>query len=190
MQSVLVGCHVTRSSNIAKQNRAAPTNPLANVYRTSDGRFISLFMVVSDRYWEGFCHAVGRSDLIVDERFSDSENRRLNSEACVEALDGLFAERTLEEWKTALSAQDGQWDVVQLPGETLTDLQAWENGYIQSVDYGEFRVPLVSGPVQFEGIPGVLGRAPELGASTDELLLEHGVTEERLIELKLEGVIT
>jgi crotonobetainyl-CoA:carnitine CoA-transferase CaiB-like acyl-CoA transferase len=190
MQSVLVGCHVTRSSNIAKQNRAAPVNPLANVYQTSDGRFISLFMVVSDRYWEGFCHAVGRPELIVDERFSDSESRRVNSEACVEVLDGLFSEHTLEEWKTALSGQDGQWDAVQLPGETLTDPQALENGYLQNVDYGGFTVPLVSGPVQFDGIPGVLRRAPELGASTDELLLESGVTQERLIELKLEGVIT
>ncbi|MDZ4278679.1 MAG: CoA transferase, partial [Dehalococcoidia bacterium] len=44
----------------------APPNPLVGIYRTADQRMIMLNMLQGDRYWEPFCRAIAREDLIAD----------------------------------------------------------------------------------------------------------------------------
>lgn len=191
MQPAIAGAHASGREQLPPLDRQRPANPLWNVYRTADGRFVTLSMLEGDRYWPGFCIAVGRPALVADERFADAAARSGNIEACVELLDAIFAEHPLEEWKRILGGQDGPWSVTQTPRAALDDIQATVNDYLQWVKYDNgASLPLVSAPAQIDGRAPTLGAAPGHGADTDEVLLEAGLTWDDLLRLKVAGAIT
>jgi crotonobetainyl-CoA:carnitine CoA-transferase CaiB-like acyl-CoA transferase len=191
MQASTVACHVADLEVLPAFNRLRPGNPLANTYRTADGRFISLAFLEADRYWPGFCAAVGRPELVEDERFSDATRRLDNVTECVSLIDEIFAARTLEEWISVLSRQEGQWSVIRGVREAIDDEQAHINGYVQHVKYDNGAVlPLVSAPVQFDEEPPVLRPGPEHAADTDEVLLGAGLTWDDLMSLKESNAIS
>jgi crotonobetainyl-CoA:carnitine CoA-transferase CaiB-like acyl-CoA transferase len=191
MQPAIAGAHVSGQEQLNPLDRRRPANPLWNVYRTADGRFVTLSMLEGDRYWPGFCIAAGHPELAVDERFIDGAARLANIEECVELLDGIFAERTLAEWKEILGGQEGPWSVTQTPRDALDDEQALSNDYLQWVKYDNgASLPLVNAPAQIDGRPATLRAAPGHGADTDEVLLEAGLTWDDLLRLKVAGAIT
>jgi crotonobetainyl-CoA:carnitine CoA-transferase CaiB-like acyl-CoA transferase len=117
-------------------------------------------------------------------------SRREHGAECVEELDKEFAKRTYEEWKTLLRELDAPWAPVQSVAELLDDPQVSANGYIGDVIIeGEpaYRLPAV--PVQFDGRPPPLRRAPEHGEDTEGLLLEAGYGWEEITSLKEAGVV-
>src|SRR3546814_15438551 len=97
--------------------RAQISNPLVNTYRTQDGRFVSLCMLQSQRYWPGFCKVAERAELEHDPRFATAIDRARNVADCVAELDRLFAGRTLATCRERPAAQDGPWDVLQHVGD-------------------------------------------------------------------------
>jgi len=50
-------------------------------------------------------------------------------------------------------------------------------------------LPLVTSPVQFDGVRGQASRAPELGEHTEAVLLELGMTWDQISGLKDQGAI-
>ena len=191
MQPTIAGVHASGQEKLAPLDRRRPANPLWNVYRTGDGHFVALSLLEGDRYWPGFCVAIGRSDLLVDERFADSAARTANTEECVDLLDAIFAEHPLEEWKRILGGQEGPWSVTHTPRAALDDAQAQANDYLQWVKYDNgATLPLVSAPAQIDGRPAPLRAAPGHGADTDEVLLEAGLSWDDLLRLKVAGAIT
>ncbi|MCU1344421.1 MAG: hypothetical protein JWL70_687 [Acidimicrobiia bacterium] len=190
MQPGIVGGTLAGVNELPKVTRLAVPNPLVNNYRTSDDRHVALCMLQAQRYWPGFCTAIGRPDLIDDPRFVDDAARSANLRECVATLDEVFATKPLDEWRTALLTQPGQWDVVQQAGELTRDPQALANNYVQDVDYGDGRVlKMVSSPVQYDRQALKAGPAPDLGAHNDEVLLEKGFTEEEILNLRVAGVV-
>ena len=174
----------------ASSGRGPLVNPLVGSYRTKDGRHISLVFLQPDRYWPDFCRVIGRPELADDARFADMASRRENAEACVAELDREFASRTFDEWKTVLARLDAPWAPVQSVAELLDDPQVVANGYIGDVVVdGEtaYRLPAV--PVQLDGRPPPLRRAPEHGEDTEALLLEAGYGWEQITALKESGVV-
>ncbi len=191
MQSTIAGSYVTDREQLPRGDRRHPGNPLANVYRTADDRFVFLAMLEADRYWPGFCHAVERPEWIDDPLLATAKTRYRNIETCVRLLDELFAEHPLAHWKSALDSQEGQWSVVQSPRDTLTDQQAWDNGYFSMVGYDNgARLPLVPAPVQFDEATTELRPAPGHGQHTDEVLRACGYSDEDILNLKIGGAIT
>lgn len=190
MSPSFVGANMIGEDDLPKHPREAAASPLSNTYRTSDGRFIALEILQSDRYWPQFCQAIGRPDLIDNPRFATLAARSANSSECIVELDKTFATRDLAHWVELLSKQDGQWEVVTRLGEINDDEQAWANGYLQDVDYGNGReIRLIPAPVQFGLEPPVLRPAPELGAQTEEVLMELGLDWDRITALKQSAVI-
>lgn len=190
MQRTIMQANAQGVDVLPKANRHAPSNPLVNVYKTSDGRFLSLCMLQGQRYWPGFCKAAGRLDLIEDTRFSTAEARMANIGVCVAELDALFARHTLAEWRLMLAAQDGQWEVVQHVGEIKDDPQVQANGYMQPVEYdGDRTLNMVSAPVQFDGASLAARPAPQLGADSDDVLSQLGYDEQAILDLKVSGAV-
>lgn len=176
--------------NFPRPEKDKPHNVLVNNYRTKDGRFLALCMLQADKYWGRLCEVAGRPDLGADPRFADANARKENLDACVAELKALFASKTLAEWRGILAQQEGQWDVVQHVGEMKDDVQARANGYLQTVDYGDgTTIPLVSVPMQFDGAPLPARRSPDLGADSDAILESLGYDEDRIIDLKVQGVV-
>jgi crotonobetainyl-CoA:carnitine CoA-transferase CaiB-like acyl-CoA transferase len=164
-------------------------NPVVNIYRTRDQRFVQLVFLQSDRHWPELCAALGRDDLINDPRFATADARAANSVECQEELDREFGSRTFDELRPVLAATTGIWSPIQEAAALLDDPQAIANGYLRPIDATGGPLQVVANPVVFDETQPDLERAPELGEHTDETLLELGYDWDALIDLKARGVI-
>jgi crotonobetainyl-CoA:carnitine CoA-transferase CaiB-like acyl-CoA transferase len=178
-------------SKMPSFDRHEVPNPIVNTYRTGDGRFLSLIMLQSDRYWAEFVTKIGHPELVDDERFANAAARAENRRACVETLDEIFATRDFDEWRRVLMDVEGVWAPVETAGELLEDPQVVDNGYVREVvaqSGTTFR--MVPSPLQFDEAPPDLTRAPDHGEHTDEVLQELlGLDTDQLLELKVKGAI-
>jgi formyl-CoA transferase len=170
--------------------RRAP-NPITNSYPTSDGRWLYLVCLQSDRYWQELCAVVERPDLAADERFVDMVARAKNSEACVAELEKTFVAAPLAVWQERLRSFTGVWAPCLTPAEVHEHVAVQANGYLPEVvtnDGSTYRLP--SPPAQFGGVPSQpRGPAPELGQHTEEILLELGHDWDHIGELRAAGAL-
>jgi len=165
-------------------------NPLTGLYQTSDERFISLVMLQGFKYWPDFCRHLDREDLIEDERFSSHEKLSENAAAAGDIIREEIAKHTLAEWTAKFQTLQGQWAPVQNTVEVAADAQVRANGYITTSATKEGTAfELVSTPVQFDGDPATTRRAPEFNEHCEEILAEAGIDTERMLELKVAGVV-
>ena len=102
---------------------SAPTGPRTT--SSSPSRCLQGF-----KYWPGACRAIGREDLIADERFSSHEPLAANAGEAREILTAVFRAAPLGEWKERLDSFDGQWAVAQDTLEVTADPQVEANGYL------------------------------------------------------------
>jgi len=165
-------------------------NPLTGLYKTSDERFVSLVMLQGFHYWPDFCRHIDRADLIDDPRFDSVENLAANAGQAGDILRAEFAKYTLAEWTQKFQTLKGQWAPVQNSLEVAADPQVRANGYMTRATTREGTpFELVTTPVQFDESPAQTARAPEFNEHCDEILLEAGIDMERMIELKVAGVL-
>lgn len=190
MQRGIVQCTHDGTMRLQRPKSNLPNNPLVNTYRTADDRFVALCMLQAQRYWGRLCEVAGVPDLATDPRFADTAARRANLAACVGELDALFRSKPLAAWREILGRQDGQWDVVQHPGEMKDDAQVRANDYLQRVSHADGRaLDMVSVPMMFDNAALPTRLAPELGADSDAILADLGYDEDAVIGLKVAGVV-
>ncbi|MBW0106188.1 CaiB/BaiF CoA-transferase family protein [Pseudonocardia sp. KRD291] len=175
---------------IPRYNPADAPNALVNSYRTQDGRFVSLVMLESDRYWPELTTALGRPDLVTDPRFADHASRMRNNKEAIAEISALFGALSFAEAQEVLGRGRGAWAPVQTPLEVLDDPQVVANGYLNELkDANGTPFRLVPAPLQFNGETGDTRRAPVHGEHTDEVLGELGLDMDRILELKISGAV-
>lgn len=165
-------------------------NPLSYRYKTRDQRWIQLVFLQPDRFWPGFCHRMGLSELAHDERFDSTMKLIANAKEVAAILAKVFAEHDLAHWQKALEDEPGVWEIVANPLEVLNDRQVEPNGLMvtNTDDQGRaYRV--VAAPVQFNETTPAPSRAPEHGQHTEEILLELGWEWDDLADAKDAGAV-
>ena len=153
------------------------------IYESSDG-YITM-STVSDKEWEGFCTAVGRPELISDERFATSFARRQNMAERRELVGAEIAKRPAQELLQILDAQDVPCAPILSRQELLDHPQIVEGGTVdrQQVEgYGEVRQAIPAAQFQLTGSTLRLP-APKLGQHSLEILLDIGYSDSESIEL-------
>ncbi|MDO8616149.1 MAG: CoA transferase [Dehalococcoidia bacterium] len=176
---------------ILTYDRRHAINPIIDCYQAGDGRWFWLLLLQADRHWGDLCAALGREDLMGDERFANIETRRVNAPALVDELDAVFAGKSLAEWAEAFKAHNVWWAPVNQVQEVIKDPMVRAAGAFVDVptpDGGS--VPMVATPADFSTTRWQpRGIAPELGQHTEEVLLELGYDWDRIIALKEAGAI-
>ena len=165
-----------------QHDRSQPRNPLWNHYECSDGRWIFLVMIESDRYWPEFLEAIERTDLKADERFADAVARYKNSAALVVELRGIFSSKPLEHWRELFEKYRLIWAPVLTLAEAIHEPNAVARGTFPTVDHpdlGTFRT--VANPLRMSAhtMPGT-APAPMLGSDTASVCEEVGVDDETI----------
>jgi crotonobetainyl-CoA:carnitine CoA-transferase CaiB-like acyl-CoA transferase len=169
--------------------RREAVNPLANYFKTKDDRWICLVPRQGGSDWPNFCRAIGRVDLLEDDRFASGGGRRKHAAALVDVFDEAFAQFDFAAAARRLDAEDIAWAPVQTAAEAVADPQVHAAG-------GVVEIPLKSGgalrssaaPVRFPGADdGPKGPAPGFGEHTREVLAELGYSETEIDALYHSG---
>jgi crotonobetainyl-CoA:carnitine CoA-transferase CaiB-like acyl-CoA transferase len=153
------------------ESRHHNQSPLMNPYRAADGRWFFLTGLEADRHIGAVARALGRPDLLDDERFSSASAIRRNRTEFIALLDGIISERSLAEWAERFDREGVWWAPAQTPAEVVEDRQLLANDGFVDVEGGAVRS--VNGPVTFSGVARRDAvRVPELGEDSDEVLAE------------------
>jgi crotonobetainyl-CoA:carnitine CoA-transferase CaiB-like acyl-CoA transferase len=138
-------------------------------YATSDGRFI-LFQASEKAFFENFCRALGREDLLERDAGEEVGEHARNDLRLRAELADIFVTRTQEEWVAFFLEVD-------VPGVEHDHPIA-----------GPWR--LLGSPILTGAPPVAIGPAPETGEHTDEILREVlGYDDARIDALKATGVV-
>ena len=144
------------------------------IYESSDG-YITM-STVSDKEWAGFCTAVGRPELVDDERFATARARRQNIIARREIAGAEIVKRPTQELLQILDAQDVPCAPILSRQELLDHPQIEESGTIsrqQVGGFGEVRQAIPAARFQLTESTLRLP-APKLGQHSLEILAELG----------------
>jgi crotonobetainyl-CoA:carnitine CoA-transferase CaiB-like acyl-CoA transferase len=164
-------------------------NPLANFYRTKDGRWISLVPRQGSKDWPPLAKALGLEAMLTDDRFAGAKARKTNAPAFVAELDAAFAALDFEEAAKILDAIDMVWAPVQRAADVAGDPQAEAAGCFVETPDGQgatFRAP--AAPARFPGADdGPKGAAPRLGEHTDDVLRALNYTAAEIAALRKSG---
>jgi crotonobetainyl-CoA:carnitine CoA-transferase CaiB-like acyl-CoA transferase len=162
-----------------------------NLYRSADGTWIAL-SATSQRVFERLAAALGRPDLVGDQRFSDNTARIQHREELDAIIGEWMAARSQEEILDRLEESGAVAGPVYDIPRILCDPQYAERQDVIAVpdpDLGEIR--MVGVIPKFSETPGAVTHSgPRLGEHTREILGEWlGLDDDALQRLGEEGVV-
>lgn len=151
--------------------------PIANFFKTSDGRWITTVPRQGEADWAAFCRALGLTALIDDPRFNRARLRRENGPALVALCDAAFAQFTFAEIALRLDQESIVWSPMQTPAEAVTDPQLHAAGGIVRLQHDDGRfAQSPATPIRFDGhTDELLPRAPKPGEHSRAILEEAGL---------------
>jgi crotonobetainyl-CoA:carnitine CoA-transferase CaiB-like acyl-CoA transferase len=162
----------------------------ANVFRTGDGRYVTV-TGSTDSMFAANMRAIDRADLIADPRFATNRDRM----RCREELDAIFRaymeRRTLEEVLADFAREDGAIGPIYSVEQIFEDPQVQARQVVTSVPDEDF------GTVRMQNVVPRLTRNPgrirwaakDLGADTDRILADLGLSPEEIAAHRAKGII-
>jgi len=159
------------------------------VYDTSDGYVI--VSTVAQREWQGFCRAAERPEWLEDSRFQDTAGLVAHARERLEMMAEVLKTRTTEHWLDVLDKADVPCAPVLTRDDVHLHPQVQANGIVIEQDHPVVgRVRQARPAEQMDGTPSAISRpAPVLGQHTEEVLVEMGVSSQRIAELRASGVL-
>lgn len=176
------------------RQRSGNRNPYAapgNVYRTRDGKWCTL-AASSQSIFERLAEAIGRSDLLSDDRFLTNTERLANADVLDEIIGAWFADRDAEEACTTLDSYSVSAARVQTIEDLFADPQIHAQNMIVPVKDNEL------GEVRMQGVtpklsrtPGAVHRSgPALGEDNQQVFEDQlGLSEKDIAALRDKHVI-
>jgi CoA:oxalate CoA-transferase len=170
--------------------------PTTGMFVASDGARISLGVVQNNQF-AALCQAIGRPELIDDERFADllSRVKGDNARALRKLLADVFATRDGAHWERTLSLAGAPCGLVRDIGEVCEMVRENERGLVQPTRIPQ--APAASRPPSYVNAgfvfehdgPGTDAAAPVLGEHTREILEALDYSAAQIEELEQAGVV-
>ena len=155
-------------------DRLDASNPMSGpMYPCSDGRWVTLAMPDTDKYWPAFAEITGLD--VEDPRFNSHEKRcEENRIEMLHLLEGIFKAMPGSHWKAELGRMQLPADVIEKYAYPANDDAAHANRYIIDVDHAQTgSVKSLGFPVHMAAHPSQIRlSAPTPGQHTEEILGE------------------
>lgn len=161
------------------------------LFQTRDDRWFEAMISLEDNYFESLMKAIGRLDLLEDERFQAREGRYEHGHDIVREILQTFRESIFDDLRTGFIDNGIPFEPIYAAEDVPYDIQAHENGVLMKSDPEETGTDKVlSSPIFMEGEEKVEPRAyPDLGEHTNEILKELGFDDGAIEELRFQGVV-
>jgi formyl-CoA transferase len=171
--------------------REESPNALVNLYRTADGRYLFLLLLMDERDWPRFATTIGRPELLTDARFTTKPLRTQNAPALYREIAATLEKRPFAEWRDLLDRNDLTFGAMALTSEAPHDPQMDANRlFPQLTGAGVEGVRTVTSPIWIDGEEKVEPkRAPEIGQHTTAVLRELGYSPEAIEAMRGAGAI-
>ena len=167
--------------------RERPRSALGNMYRTADERWLSIAIVNEDKLWPLLCRAIGREELVADERFAATPSRRQNAAALTAIIEPILAARPWAHWHQALKEAGIPHSRIGRMQDLATDAQAVAARAVVATAIPEMPRTLAA-PFQLaSGAPRTAHAAPALGQHTDAILAAAGFAPAEIAALRAAG---
>ena len=145
----------------------------------------------TDKLWERFLGAIGREDLLEDERFAGNNKRMENLEALEQELEKTLQTAPSEEWVEKIIAAGVPAGPILDYEQVLSDPHTIAREMVIEIDHPQAgTIKSLGSPVKLSKNPmGTPRPAPMLGQHTDQALAEYGIEAQRIAELRERGVV-
>ena len=160
-----------------------------DVFDCTDGKMV--LAVGNDGQFASFCQAMGHPEVAQDERFSTNRARVINLSALMEFVSGEIGKRSRQECIAALREHGVPCGPINTIPEILADPQIVHRQMLRYLPHPTAgKVPQIVSPLNFKQAPLSFDQAPPLlGASTEKILKEIGITPEQYAALLASGVV-
>jgi crotonobetainyl-CoA:carnitine CoA-transferase CaiB-like acyl-CoA transferase len=183
---------IYRQTGAVKERSGSGSNTSAprNVYRCKDGGYVALSGSTETMARRVF-KAIGRPDMIADERFACNAARVKHRTLVDEAVGGWFSTRTRDEALKTMREAGVTVGPVYTIADAVCDAHFREREIIVDVEDAELgTVPMHNIVPRLSESAGVWRRpAPRLGEHTDAVLAEAGFNDDDIARLKEAGAV-
>jgi len=148
--------------------------------------------VGSEKLWKVFCPAIGRPDLLTDERFVGNRLRVTNRTALIDIVQTALLTKTYEEWEQIFLKAGIPVGAVNNIGQVVDHPQVAARESLITMDHPRSgKVMMANVPVRLSKTPGsVRTPAPALGEHTGEILQALlGLSAAEVARLSAAGVV-
>lgn len=155
-------------------SRKDVSNPMSgSFYPTSDGRWVTLTMPDTDRWWPAFSAMMG---VAADDPRFDTHEKRTGAHRLdlIEALEAAFQKRPGADWRQAFRDKQMSADIVEQFDYPVSDPRVAANRYIIDLEHPSFgHLKSLGFPIFMSESTARLDRlAPCAGQHTDQVLHE------------------
>jgi len=177
------------SETISEQGENIATGeekrPWYNVYKTKDGKYISLGSV-EPWFYANLCQLLGREDFI-EHQYAEGEKR----DEILQYFKQTFLTKTRDEWLKILRQKDTCVAPVYSPEEVISDPHLIARGMFVSVPHPTMGLARQIGPIIKLSKSPFKARnwAQRFGQHTDEIMRELGYKKARIKKLRDAEVI-
>lgn len=185
-QMLNIGVAANVGERLLGAPRDAPTCPLMNPYRCSDGWLTLGQPQLDDSTWSKTTGALDAPELVQDARFSTEPLRWENKRAIVAELDRRFARGNVADWMARLRAREVWCSPLNRAEDLEKDPDVVAEGLFARTDAG---VKHVRAPFSIEGCEPPTRDAPGLGADVATVLARLGIEEGEIARLRTRGVV-
>jgi formyl-CoA transferase len=145
----------------------------------------------NQRLWARLCKAIGREELIEDERFATNADRMANRAELAGELEKTLEEKDTDEWMEILLEAGFPAAPIYNYKQVFEDPHTLAREMVVEMDHPvEGTVKGLGIPVKLSETPGKIRRpAPLLGEHTEETLMGLGYSKEEIADLRERRVI-
>jgi len=174
---------------VAKQaGNNHPTSIPTGVFKTSDG-YMNI-AASGNKIWERCARALGRADLLADDRYKTAGSRSEHRDALNAEIEKTTRSNTTAHWVNALNEAGVPCGPIYRIDEMFADPQVQHLGIAQTLNGGNRDVTYVGQPITLSRTPAqIVSHPPEIGENTDEILKELGFDQAKIDELRARQVV-
>ncbi|NOR61507.1 MAG: CoA transferase [Rhodobacteraceae bacterium] len=163
---------------------ASDTASPRNVYRCADGLYLALsgsMQTIAERVFR----AIGRPEMITDPRFATNTARVKNRSLVDEAIGAWFSQKESAEALEIMQKAGATVGPVYSVADAMQDAHFKARVYANVEDHDLGSIPMHNVTPRLSGTPGSLRRAaPELGADTEQILKDVGLSDGEIERVK------